>query len=110
MRGGRVGRVALYGAAVGVAAFASLEALCRAGAVPNSTYRTARACRPSGAARRVLILGDSFAVEFDGSYGRLLAGDLRARGADVANLAVPGSGPLDYREQLERCAASFKPD
>jgi hypothetical protein len=26
----------------------------------------------------------------------------------VVNLAMPGSGPLDYREQLERCAA-FKP-
>ena len=109
MRGGTAGRVALYGAAIGVMAFGMLEALCRAGAVPNSTYRVARACRPGGAARRVLILGDSFAFDFDGSYGRLLAGDLRGRGADVVNLAIPGSGPLDYREQLERCAASFKP-
>jgi hypothetical protein len=105
----RAGWLVLYLVFVSVVMLACLEAFCRLGWIPNSAYRLARACDASGTGRRALILGDSFSVDFAGSYGRLLAEDLRGKGVYVANLALPGAGPLDYRERLSACAGRLEP-
>jgi lysophospholipase L1-like esterase len=67
-------------------------------------------CDSRRAGRRALILGDSFSVDFEGSYGRLLAEYLHGTGAHVANLALSGAGPLDYLERLRTCAERLKPE
>lgn len=99
----------LYCAYVSIVTLAGLEIVCRMGWVPNPRYRIARLCHASGAGRRVLILGDSFTYDFEGSYGRLLSEHLRGKGAYVANLAQPGAGPLDYLERLRTCGPPLAP-
>jgi hypothetical protein len=101
--------VILYCSYVSVVTATGLEGVCRLGWVPNPAYAQARLCDSWGASRRVLILGDSFSVDFEGSYGRLLTDYFRENGARAVNLAVSGSGPLDYRERLEMCGRRLKP-
>jgi hypothetical protein len=95
---------------VAAVTLAGLEIVCRMGWIPNPRYRLARLCQAPGAGRRVLILGDSFTFDFEGSYGRLLDEHLRGTGAYVVNLAQPGAGPLDYLERLRTCGPGLAPN
>lgn len=60
-------------------------------------------------APRVVVLGDSFSLDYEGSAMRLLRGHLAARGVPMLNLAVGGSGPADYLDQFTRYGVKYAP-
>jgi hypothetical protein len=87
-----------------------LELALRTGWLPNQRFEVLRAIaaerdRP----RRLLMLGDSFTIDFEASMARGVAEALRERGFGVLNLAMSGSGPIDYLEQLELAGPVFAP-
>ncbi len=102
----KLARGVALGALVLLAAAAGLEGLLRLGWIENPKYRADRIDRRwAGTPRRLLVLGDSFLVPY-GLLGRLLDAELEERGVALRNLAVSGTGPIEYKERLEQWLAS----
>lgn len=58
---------------------------------------------------RVLVLGDSFSLEGEGSLGALLKRHFAARGIDTINLARMGEGPSFYLDRLKLYGGVVRP-
>src|SRR5262245_9011596 len=93
-----------------VVVFLVLEISLRFGFPRSETYTIEQSIAGMGAGRRVLILGDSFSLNMEGSFARLLESHLSARGCQTLNLARSGFGPGDYLSMLERYGGDFRPD
>lgn len=98
----------LYAFVVGGA----LTEIClRLGFPRTEAFERARWLRKQDpAGKRALILGDSFSPGGDGRACELLAGFLRTHGVETLNLAVPGTGPLDYLLRLRQFGVPYQPD
>lgn len=91
----------VYAAYVAVVSLAMLEGVLRLGVVQTPLYQERRAIAARLSDRpRVLILGDSFSVEGQGSVGALLREHFTSRGMDTINLARMGEGPSYYLDRL----------
>ena len=70
--------------------------------------------RPAGVARRIVALGDSFAVgvvPYSANYLTLLESELAAEGpVEVINMGISATGPADYRDVLVHEGLAFGPD
>jgi hypothetical protein len=70
--------------------------------------------RPASVARRVVALGDSFAmgsVPYSANYLTLLESEMAADGSvEVINMGVSGTDPVDYLSMLVQEGLSFGPD
>ena len=72
--------------------------------------------RPKSGTERIAIIGDSFTygwgLEQDQTWPAILEQCLRsaARRVEIANLGVPGAGPLSYADLAPRALAALHPD
>lgn len=87
-----------------------LEVALRLGVVSNPQHsRRSLQGETERPSHRLLILGDSFIAQGSG-LAPLLVADLGAHGVAVLNTATSGSGPFEYRAELEATGAAFGPD
>ncbi len=103
-------KVLLYFLYLGVVVILGLEVCLRFGLVESEAYRNDALLAGMGEGRRVLILGDSFSLESEGSFADLLREHLAAKGIVTLNLARSGSGPQAYLEMFRRYGQRFQPD
>ena len=93
-----------------LACVAMLEVLLRAGLPQTAPYEERQAIQQRLTGRPgVLVLGDSFSIEGDGSVGSLLRDYFAARGMDTVNLAKMGEGPSFYADRLRQYGGLVRP-
>ena len=88
----------------------ALELCLRFGVVASEAYKIDTSIAGMREGPRALILGDSFSVDGDDSFGRLLGEYLSARDIRSLNLARSGFGYGDYLSMLQRYGVAFQPD
>jgi len=83
-----------------------LEILFRWGVPPSERFRIDQATRTGKSKFRVTLLGDSFSEDFDGTDQRFYL----SQGLEFLNLAVFGTGPLDYLNRLRAKGLRYQPN
>ena len=108
----RLGRGAAYAVFVVAFVISGLELFARSGMLTSAHSRAAEGARGGRGQVRVLILGDSFALEGRPQAPRaaeILRRYLEKRQVSVLNLAVGGFGPRDYQKQFRTWGEIYAP-
>ena len=92
--------------------FTILELICRLGVLPPTKhYKIQNTIKTKDDFRsRVMILGDSFSLDYEKMYTSYLKEYFNSRGISVLNLAQNGTGPAEYLAALEKYGSVYNPD
>ena len=102
--------VLVYGIFLCFTTAACLEALARLGLPESDHYRTFSLIESYTARPRVLLLGDSFSIEGEGSCASRIRSLVEQGGGTFINTAQSGMGPEHYLSQARLYTPDFSPD
>jgi len=106
----RVVKLGLFLVWNAIIVFLLLELVCRFGLIKNPAHERSQKIRAAAGSFKVMVLGDSFSLEREGTVCQLLASDLRQRGFGVLNMGVEGTGPINYLQNLETYGRDYHPN
>ena len=99
-----------YTAFVCMTVFVVFEAGARFGYPESQFYRTIHSIKSDSSGPTVLLLGDSFIGESEGTYAMRIRGLVDNMGGELVNAGVSGMGPEHYLRQASIFAEAVSPD
>jgi len=99
-----------YTAFVCITVVVLLEASARFGYPESRFYRTIHSIKSDSSGPTVLLLGDSFITEGEGSYAMRIRGLVDYSGGELVNAAASGMGPEHYLRQASLLTEAISPD